>query len=410
MHAQIYLNILIGLILAIILFMTGKLNQLNKRLEKHLKENKGNAPDLPAESNWYIYPALALAIIAIIGAFCAPYLYTDISGLSDTKETGAMGDTIGGLMNPYIALAGVIITGLAFYMQYEANKQQRTLFLLEQNSNKEELQDQINRQDGERKLQQFEAQFYEMIRLHRENVSEMEINGYDFEQATVKNMPLEKFTVDTTGRKIFVTMKTELECVLSAYKAHTGKDLDASQYAICYEIFFSGLDKYIKTYGNTNPFALRLHLARRKHQFPTRFKIDNNQKRKYVVGTVNMNFNYKPFSGHASRLGHYFRHLYLIVKQVVFSEALEDDKLRRNYLRILRAQLSNHEQILLFYNWMGEHGDNWENDQHHFFTKYNVIHNLWYNELIDDPFIQSKVNQLREKAQAQGNMDIFEID
>ncbi|RYE12103.1 MAG: hypothetical protein EOP45_23460, partial [Sphingobacteriaceae bacterium] len=52
-------------------------------------------------------------------------------------------------------------------------------------------------------------------------------------------------------------------------------------------------------------------------------------------------------------------------------EYLKNDQEKIKYLRILRAQLSNHEQILLFYNWLSGHGKNWENDNQHFFTKYN---------------------------------------
>lgn len=409
MHAHIYLNIIIALFLAIILFVTSKLNQLNKKLAKQPKKNEDTVSNLPTESEWYIYPALTLAIIAIVAAFCAPYLYTDISGLKDTKETGSMGDTIGGLMNPYIALAGVILTGLAFYMQYEANKQQRALFLIEQADNKKELQNQIDRQEEERKLQQFESQFYEMVRLHRENVSEMKINGYDFIQNDIyMKQPMEKFETSTEGRKVFITMKTELEAILSAYvKLNT---LDPASFKACYHLFFSGIDKFHTNYPNMRPFEIVLRSARQAHQSPTLSEVYENSERKEFVKGVVLKFNYKPFSGHASRLGHYFRHLYLTVKSVVFSDVLKTHGEKMRYLKILRAQLSNHEQIMLFYNWLSSFGSGWENDKHHFFTEFNMIHNLWHDELHQDPFIKSQVDYLRNKAKSLGNDDIYEID
>src|SRR5690606_14381298 len=37
-------------------------------------------------------------------------------------RTGQIGDTIGGIINPFIALAGVLLTFLAFYMQIKANQ------------------------------------------------------------------------------------------------------------------------------------------------------------------------------------------------------------------------------------------------------------------------------------------------
>lgn len=64
---------------------------------------------------WY-----AFAIIIIAFALFAPYLFTR-NGIIDFTETGQIGDTIGGTMGPFIAIAGVIVTFLAFLMQKKAN-------------------------------------------------------------------------------------------------------------------------------------------------------------------------------------------------------------------------------------------------------------------------------------------------
>ncbi len=56
----------------------------------------------------------------IVFSFFAPDYF--IRHNCNYSNTGQIGDTIGGLMNPFIAIAGVIVTGLAFYMQYLANK------------------------------------------------------------------------------------------------------------------------------------------------------------------------------------------------------------------------------------------------------------------------------------------------
>jgi hypothetical protein len=42
------------------------------------------------------------------------------------KETGQVGDTLQGLMGPLIAISGVLMTFLAFYIQYKANKLQQS--------------------------------------------------------------------------------------------------------------------------------------------------------------------------------------------------------------------------------------------------------------------------------------------
>ena len=56
-------------------------------------------------------------------------------------------------------------------------------------------------------------------------------------------------------------------------------------------------------------------------------------------------------NGH--ELSHYFRHLYRIFKYIENSDI--DDK--RDYSGILRAQLSNHELGLLYYNGLSHHGE-----------------------------------------------------
>lgn len=71
-----------------------------------------------------------LAFLLIIFSFFAPYLFTGESSCNryDFTQTGPIGDTIGGLMNPFIAIAGVIMTFLAFLMQVRANEIQRDEF------------------------------------------------------------------------------------------------------------------------------------------------------------------------------------------------------------------------------------------------------------------------------------------
>lgn len=56
----------------------------------------------------------------------------------------------------------------------------------------------------------------------------------------------------------------------------------------------------------------------------------------------------------------------------------------RKYLKILRAQLSNQEQVLLLYNWVSEMGSDWENKSNHFFTDYRMIHNVYRDLIIPD--------------------------
>lgn len=49
----------------------------------------------------------------------------------DFSNTGEVGDTIGGIMGPFVAIAAAILTFLAFWVQFKANEQQRKDIALE---------------------------------------------------------------------------------------------------------------------------------------------------------------------------------------------------------------------------------------------------------------------------------------
>jgi hypothetical protein len=62
---------------------------------------------------------------------------------------------------------------------------------------------------------------------------------------------------------------------------------------------------------------------------------------------------YRPFfEENQSEIGHYFRHLYHVIK-FIKAGPVEN---KRQYTSIVRAQLSSYEQVLLFYNCLSEFG------------------------------------------------------
>ena len=93
-----------------------------------------NSKDKTEEvKNWDTITIFLLVISALIliFSFVAPALFVGkaISPKVDFSQTGPIGDTIGGIMNPFIALVGILLTFLAFYMQIKANQIQKKLFL-----------------------------------------------------------------------------------------------------------------------------------------------------------------------------------------------------------------------------------------------------------------------------------------
>lgn len=61
----------------------------------------------------------------IVGSL--PYLFTKWS-IVDFTETGEIGDTIGGIMSPFISIIGALLTFAAFWVQYLANQKQFEIF------------------------------------------------------------------------------------------------------------------------------------------------------------------------------------------------------------------------------------------------------------------------------------------
>lgn len=82
-------------------------------------------------------------------------------------------------------------------------------------------------------------------------------------------------------------------------------------------------------------------------------------------------FGYTPFEGHQSRLGHYYRHLYQMIRYV---DQHKVDVDKYEYVKTMRAQLSTHDQALLLVNSLTPIGDVWW--QHDLITRYRLVQNL----------------------------------
>lgn len=76
------------------------------------------------DRSFWIYFCIAIILIIAIGFL--PYLLTSTSFcLIDFSDSGQVGDTIGGIMGPFIAIVASLLTFLAFWVQFKANQQQR---------------------------------------------------------------------------------------------------------------------------------------------------------------------------------------------------------------------------------------------------------------------------------------------
>ena len=354
-----------------------------------ISEEKKDTYKLDIRSKWM----LGIAVLAILFSFIAPYLFIKFS-IFDVTGAGSIGDSLGGIMNPFIAIGGVILTYLAFYMQFSANKIQREQFRMQIREDKIKFKRELDEQQLEFKKSQFENQFYEMIRLHKENINEISLtlylvnsNGFDFKTII--------------GREVFKYLNEEIKILYYiAKKCYNTEDFNLI-INIAYGLFFHGI-KYDETITEFEPgkeqfssFINRVLLINHSNT-QANYRNLKSLVANYTDYKSAANLKFKLGQGHSFYLAHYYRHLFQTVKYVANQDenfiSYED---KRKYLRILRAQLSNQEQAMLFYNWKSDFGKNWE-DKNKFFTDFRMIHNL-YNDLLIEDFILEKLFDLNRE-------------
>lgn len=327
------------------------------------------------DHRFWIGLCIFLLIVTLICFF--PYWFTSHSFRNiDFRSTGQIGDTIGGIMGPFIGIAAALLTFLAFWVQYQANIQQR------QQYRDALIDEKKDRGDQEKiwRIERFENRFYELLRLHRANVDEMNI------------------TNKLSGRKCFVQMFYELKyCwikVNDVVKA-TPDDLKQQYHydtidvlEFSYKIFFFGIgynsEKQLM-YSFNEAQAHLFHQCKAVFQklqevFEEARQADPDNSiyllEAPLSGIANertFEISYFPFDGHANRLGHYYRHLFQTATYVIEQpDVLLEDHNKYSYIKTLRAQLSNHEQLLLYYNGLAWFDEEWRT----LFTQFRLIKNI----------------------------------
>ena len=145
-----------------------------------------------------------------ISVFFLPMLLTckPISFLNFT-DTGQIGDTIGGIMSPFIAILVGYLTFEAFRMQYIANEMQKE----EQEKQKEEIEQGKLRNARDR----FDQRFYILLNMLRSNSRSINIgNGYSGKSA-FKMMVAEFFSTFYVVKKAYLTYKPLAEEEIRSY-------------------------------------------------------------------------------------------------------------------------------------------------------------------------------------------------
>lgn len=319
---------------------------------------------------WIIF--IIAFVILIVSLLFLPYIITTRSWFDvDFSSTGQVGDTIGGILSPFVAIAASILTFMAFYIQYIANKEQRLQF---------------GKQADDTVIERFENRFFELIRLHRDNIEEQNIQNI------------------ITGRKCFSTYYFELRYIyiLLEHNYDTKSsiiNLSNEQLTnLAYLIFFFGVghitdsifihaapdinkeDFLIKTIERLEKekedyLSLKKEIELAKTSPGSKMPEMKDLSIDHKGTTAVFKQIYQPFTGHGTKIGHYYRHLFQTVKYVeTQTHQLFTDDLKYSYVKILRAQISNFEQVLLYYNSISVLGNAWNKEG--YIKKYKLITNL----------------------------------
>ncbi|WP_394807343.1 putative phage abortive infection protein [Nitrosomonas sp.] len=173
-----------------------------------------------------------------------------------------------------------------------------------------------------------------------------------------------------SGRKLFVGLIREFRRIheLTTQVARE-KGLDFTQQELIH------ISYYCLYYG-TGPNSSRI-LKQSLAKFDKAFikdlvdKLDKKERKVWIKNGEN--FPYVPFEGHQSRLGHYYRHLYQAVRYVDQQTMLTCDQ-KYEFVKTIRAQLSNHEQALLLLNSLSPMGCSWWKDG--YMLEYRMVKNI----------------------------------
>lgn len=196
-----------------------------------------------------------------------------------------------------------------------------------------------------------ESTFIKLLDYHKQNISNMRCK---------KNIESneEKYVY---GTRCFVVFKSQLEKILSItirMKNRLNIEMeDNTIINIAYKIFFYGL-------GKKSDSIVLSSIKKENQEFVLLLikKLKSIKQKSKFKGLIRTN---------QTNLGHYYRNMYRAIKYIDTRKYL-NKKEKREYIKLLRSQLSNPELLLLYYNVRSDFGKKWNE----FICKYDLIKNI----------------------------------
>ena len=165
-----------------------------------------------------------------ITIFVLPAILTQCGCILDFTETGQIGDTIGGIMGPFVAIGAAFLTFMAFWVQKEANDAQRR----------------------DIKVERFNSNFYSLFTIHEQ-----------ITDALVYSVP--RTSITYKGRDVFYqTFENEIEYhgwkgvkepgMKGALKVYGIKAYEASRVPTNFDHYFRNMYRILKYVDETDVF------------------------------------------------------------------------------------------------------------------------------------------------------------
>jgi hypothetical protein len=279
--------------------------------------------------SWRYWAALSLAMVGflLLAIFSLHPAFNDRSGHLSSTLASEYGQFTGGLITSLFSLAGV-------FLLFETLIRQQVLF----------------------DKQQTEMRFFELLKLHRENVAEMQ-----------HKVPYE-LDVTERGRRVFLAIRSQLGNILDIIRQKCQPQFSEPEIIdISYLILFFGLGQESRGMLDCK---LQKYDDRKVH---LKEVLDSLAKVRSKDGKTAF------FGGHQSRLGHYYRHFYQTVKYIDSSGVLSAQE-KYKYIKMLRAQLSTEELVVFFFNSLSQLGKPWQaklgKSEENLMLRYKLIKNI----------------------------------
>ena len=286
----------------------------------------------------------------IIAITIAPFILTRSLGLISFDNTGQIGDTIGGTTTPIIGIVSIYLLYHTLREQSKFNREQSII------AHKE----------------QFKATFFQLLQEQRDISEKLQGTFYMLNATKV----YDKQSIKTSGLDFFSYARQQLNIIF--------KSLDNPTFCGKYHTEWAhNIEREIDIIIESSPFLhfdapeedrqstlMELYEKRQPFHYSyanTRYFISESVYQQYQKHNIKnkIKLGYALFYNQYENIGHYFRHLYQILRYIKDSEDAEiamygnivkgkkEKKIRDNYkqyAQFIQAQMSIDELYLLFYD------------------------------------------------------------